>query len=269
MPSYSPYRNRQRTDSLATDTTALDAYRYAALKYSPIQFAKALGFDNLDAWQREVLTSTDKQIILRCSRQAGKSLVASIVALHTALYEPQSLILIVSPSLRQSGEMAKRISTFYEALDRPVPSVQHTALSMWLANGSRIVALPSSEHTIRGFSSVRLVIIDEASRCPIELYGAIRPFLAVSQGRLIMLSTPFGHDPVFYETWEHGEGWKRVMVTANECPRITPEFLASERVALGEWLFNQEYMCEWQSDVAAFFDPDEVDAAFTDEFEPL
>jgi phage terminase large subunit-like protein len=246
-----------------------EALRYTAMRYSPIQFARALGFE-LDPWQKDVVTSTEKQVILRCSRQSGKSLVAQLLALHTALFEPHSLIFIISPSQRQSGEMFKHITTFYEALDRPVPSVQQTALTMMLANGSRIVSLPSSEHTIRGYSAVRLVILDEASRCPPELYGAIRPFLAVSEsGRLIMLSTPLGHDPVFYETWEHGEGWQRVMVTAEQCPRISQDFLASERVALGEWLYLQEYMCEWQSDIASFFNAEEVDNSLSDDVLPL
>ena len=61
-----------------------------------------------------------------------------------------------------------------------------------MANGSRLVALPGREETIRSYSGVRLLILDEASRVPDDLYRAVRPMLAVSHGRLVALSTPFG-----------------------------------------------------------------------------
>lgn len=61
------------------------------------------------------------------------------------------------------------------------------------------------------------------------LYYAIRPMLAVSGGRLMMLSTPHGRRGVFFEAWDHGTEWKRYRVPATECPRISPEFLEEER----------------------------------------
>jgi hypothetical protein len=65
---------------------------------------------------------------------------------------------------------------------------------MTLANGSRIISLPGDEETIRGYSGVRRLIVDEASRVLDPLYFAIRPMRApmraVSQGRMICLSTP-------------------------------------------------------------------------------
>ncbi len=61
--------------------------------------------------------------------------------------------------------------------------VQESQLKIELANGSRILCLPGEEATIRGFSP-NLLVIDEASRVPDDLYRAVRPMLAVSQGRL-------------------------------------------------------------------------------------
>jgi hypothetical protein len=53
------------------------------------------------------------------------------------------------------------------------------------------VGLPGTEATIRGFSAVSLLLVDEAARCSDELYLAIRPMLAVSDGTLWLMSTPF------------------------------------------------------------------------------
>jgi hypothetical protein len=68
---------------------------------------------------------------------------------------------------------------------------------------------------------------------------------AATKGRLILLSTPRGKQGVFYRTWNEGEGWKKVKVTADECPHITKEYLDEERRTMGESWFRQEYCCEF------------------------
>ena len=93
---------------------------------------------------------------------------------------------------------------FYNAVGRPLPALAESALRLELANGSRVVSLPGDEGTVRGFSGVSLLVIDEASRVPDDLYRSVRPMLAVSQGRLVCLSTPFGQRGFFYEYWRAG-----------------------------------------------------------------
>ena len=67
--------------------------------------------------------------------------------------------------------------------------------------------------------------------------------LAVSAGRLILLSSPFGRRGHFYETWENGgPDWMRVKITAHDVPRIDPDWLAAERAAIGIVWFEQEYL---------------------------
>jgi hypothetical protein len=98
-----------------------------------------------------------------------------------------------APALRQSSELLRKVVGFYRALkDEAVPVKNESALRLELRNGSRIVSLPGDETTIRGYSGVRLLVVDEAVRVPDDLYFSIRPMLAVSGGRLVCLSTPFG-----------------------------------------------------------------------------
>jgi Terminase large subunit, T4likevirus-type, N-terminal len=236
---------------------------------NPVVFARRLGFNTLDKWQERLLVSQHKRLIMNVCRQGGKSAMASIIALHTALYTPESLILILSPSLRQSGEIFKTIMGFYQQLNKPIKPIQETALTLKLKNGSRILSLPSKEATVRGFSHVSLIIIDEAARVPDELYISVRPMLAVSDGRIILLSTPFGKAGFFFETWHEGESWERYKATANECPRIDPAFLEQERIALGQWFYRQEYEASFEENEAAFFDYEEIEAALSDEIEPI
>src|SRR6185369_8232844 len=96
------------------------------------------------------------------------------------------------------------------------------------------------EQNVRGFSAVALAIIDEASRVPDSLYNAVSPMLSVSKGKLCVLSTPWGKRGFFHKEWTEGSGWNRVMIRATECPRITPAFLAGEKLSLPDSVFRQE-----------------------------
>ena len=92
-------------------------------------------------------------------------------------------------------------------------------------NGSRIVALPGSERTVRGYAGANLVIIDEASRVDDALIAAVRPMLATSNGKLVALTTPAGKSGWFYNSWTSGSAdWLRTKVYAEQCPRITKNF---------------------------------------------
>src|SRR5690606_7363027 len=132
-------------------------------------------------------------------------------------------------SQRQSAELFRKVTEAYHRLDGAPEPVLESTLRLELKNGSRIVALPGSESTTRGYSGAALVIVDEAARVPDPLIAAVRPTLATSGGRLIALSTPAGRRGWFFQQWEHGEGWRRTRITAEDVPRISPEFLADER----------------------------------------
>jgi phage FluMu gp28-like protein len=195
--------------------------------------------------------------------------MASVLALHRALVEPGSLILILAPAERQAKELFSKVVLSYRTLGHVIPTASYTKLGMELSNGSRIEALPGTEKTVRGFSGVDLLIVDEAARVADELYYAVRPMLAVSGGRLLMLSTPFGKRGVFYEEWSRGSAWERYTVTAEECPRIPSEFLEEERRTLGPWWFAQEYECRFMDTLDQVFATEVIHKAITDEVAPL
>ena len=199
------------------------------------------------AGKRDVLRSGARRLLLNCSRQSGKSTATALLAVHDgALRLPASLVLLLSPTLRQSQELFKKALAIYRDLDRPVPPESETALTLTLENGSRIVSLPGKEQTIRGYSGVSLLAIDEAARVPTDLYLSVRPMLAVSGGRLVALSTPFGRRGWWADAWHGPEAWERVAVPATACPRIDPAFLAEEERTLGPWWYRQEYLLQFR-----------------------
>jgi hypothetical protein len=228
-----------------------------------------LGF-HPDPWQARLLRSPRKQIILNCSRQSGKSTTTAILALHTALYEPAALILLISPSLRQSKELFNKVIVFLRALAPVEVLDEDNKSSCTLANGSRIVSLPSDSKTVRGYSGPRLIIEDEASRVDDEVYGAIRPMLAVGRGKLVLMSTPAGKRGHFCEAWHGvGDGWERIKLLASECPRISLEFLEEEQRTLGPFVYQQEYECAFLDTTTSAFSTALIEAAFTNDFQPF
>lgn len=222
-----------------------------------------------DPWQADVLRSTAPRLLLNNCRQSGKSTTAAMLAVHVATYEPGSLVLLLSPSQRQSAELYRKALTFYRALGRPVAAEAENAMSLTLESGSRIVSLPGSEATVRGYSGVRLLVVDEAARVPDELYAAVRPMLAVSGGRLIAMSTPWGLRGWWATAWHDEPTWDKVRITADQVSRISPAFLEEERRALGSYIFDQEYMGRFADAVEALFGAELIRSAVTPDVAPL
>jgi hypothetical protein len=212
----------------------------------PVRWARErLEFDP-DEVQRDVLGSHAHRLMLNCTRQWGKSTVTAAKALHHALHHERSTVLVASPSERQSGEFLQKACEFAEVLEIRVRGDGRNAVSLKLPNGSRIVGLPDSPKTTRGFSRVSLLILDEAAQVADVTYRSLLPSLAVSDGDLWVISTPFGQRGFFWELWtQGGAGWKRVSVTAAQCPRIRAGFLEEQQRLLGELWFRQEYCCEF------------------------
>lgn len=228
-----------------------------------------------DPWQVEFLLSPSKRRLLNCARQAGKTQAFAALALHTAVWTPRRKVLVVAQRLDSAKElMTDKLGPLYVALkglgDLPARRTNDGVEEYRFSNGSRIVALPSSEGGIRGYSGVHLLILDEGSRIPDPLYRAVRPMLARSGGILVAGSTPFGKRGWFHHSWTQEDSWARWCITADQVPHYEPGFLEEERLALPEAWFAQEYFCEFRETEDCVFRHELVLAATrsSDEEEP-
>jgi hypothetical protein len=161
------------------------------------------------------------------------------------------------------------VTDFRKRLDPDLKLEEDNKTSFELKTGSRVVCLPGSADTVRGFSAPDLIIEDEAAFVDDAFNRAIRPMLAVSQGRLILMSTPNGKRGHFFEAWDSGDEWTRTKVSAQDCPRITQAFLDSERKALGEYFYRQEYECQFVDSAHQLFRSSDIERAISDEVKPL
>lgn len=243
----------------------------APITLDPLAIIRLAGMEP-DPWQTGVLDCEADKVMLLGGRQIGKSLVCSALALRTMILEEGALVLVISPSDRQSGEFVRKAKSFFYSLPRGngIPeATADSALQLHLDNGSRLIGLPDSEGRVRGYSGVKLLFLEEASRVPDQLYHACTPMLAVSKGRQVALSTAFGKMGWYFDAWEKDSTWRKFKVTADQCPRITPAFLASEKRAMPERWFLQEYYCEFLDPEDAVFNREDIEAMEDPTLKPL
>jgi hypothetical protein len=96
-----------------------DAALLPRLREDPSQLLSAAGLEP-DPWQAELLRGQARRLLLLCARQAGKSLTAAALALKAALLQPPALVLLLSPTHRQSGELFRdKVKRLFNGLGRP------------------------------------------------------------------------------------------------------------------------------------------------------
>lgn len=230
--------------------------------------AKTSAID-VDEWQREYIDKAmeTSRIAIAACRQSGKSTVTAGFAAWYMTYNPGVLVLIASKSLRQAAYFIDKIRNSVLFHWEKKHLLEANKLSITLPNGSTAVAIPCQNPDAgRGFSP-QLVILDEAAFAAEELLAVITPSLAATHGALHMISSPNGPAGFFYEAVEGkaSDAFWQMQVTHHQCPRISQEFLAAERLTLGEMRFKQEYLAQFLSPEGAFFGFESLNALFAGE----
>ncbi len=221
----------------------------------------------LDDWQAQACKIRSPGLLLLCGRQTGKSTFASVMALWKVMTEPDTLVLLISPTLRQSSELFRKTMVLYDALDQPKPP-KRSQTELWLPNGSKIFSLPGANpDAIRGFSAPDLIIEDESAFVNDRTFVASRPMLATNaRGRHILLTTPYGKRGHFHELWTSGDPeWQCFKIKSKDCERIATSFLESERRVLSDRAFRQEYECEFLEAANAVFPADLIERLMDDD----
>jgi hypothetical protein len=199
-----------------------------------------------DAIQEQILTETNTRILVLGPRQAGKSTAAAVRVLHQAVHKPDALILLASASGRQSGQILEKTRQMARYMELDLFAAPPKCEGFTLANGASVIALPDNEEKIRCFSAPSLIVVDEAAFASDTLFSALEPMLSVSNGTLMVLSTPNGQTGYFYEKWhQQNSPWTRILGTLEDCPRISEEAITKLRESMSEETFRQEFDCQF------------------------
>lgn len=210
-----------------------------------------------DPWQIDAFTTQATEIALRVGRQAGKTSVLAARSVEE-LHIPESLTICVAPAERQAKIIAREIGRQLKRTDLVITRSTLTELEM--SNGARVVALPSTSDTIRGYPSVSCLIIDECAFLQGEgggedLIAGVLPMLT-EKGQVYFSSTPAGKNNYFARLFldaKPGDGVHRIVVKGTDIPRLKDKVERMRRT-LSATKFRQEIECELLSDGTSYFD---------------
>lgn len=243
----------------------------ALWKLDPVAWCRDVQRWTPDPWQAKFLASDSRRCLLKCCRQAGKSTAVAKRVAHRSRFYPGRFSVCTAPSDRQSLELFTKIrdalSVSGDLEERPEKDNMHELV---LANGSRIICLPSNADTIVGFSSVDDLLADEAALIDDEFFARVEPMIMRSKGSITLMSTPKGQRGHFHKLWIGSDGWERFDVTwrdAVNAGHFNVADLEQYKKEHGEWMFRQEYECEFNSTIDSVFTLEQISACFDDEAE--
>lgn len=250
-----------------------DDLMHAAVQASPaglLTAALLASGSRPDPWQLSVLASPAHRLAVVAARQVGKGSVAAARALHLAAFTPGVLVLVVSASERQARIVLDRIRAMLAHVGAAAAGAEDTQTEIRFRNDSKIIVLPASSTSLRGWTA-HLLLVDEAAYVPRVSWEAIVPTTAATGGEIWCLTSAGSPSGWLYEIVTDTDvfpDWDRHLITAHDVPRIRADFLAAERRRLPRAVFQREYECEFTGAENGLFDPAAVGDAFAPEDRP-
>lgn len=242
---------------------------FEAWRFCPVQMMRDAGFEP-DPHQIEYLECDDPQTLVLWPRQSGKSQTSAVKVLHQAYFDPGDVVILAGEKQKQAQEVYEKAFDLHHILKDKgaVPTVERSGEELEFGNGSRLLALPATVESIRGYAA-KLALIDEAAFTPDNTPAKVVPMLSATGGRLIAASTPNGARGWFYHAWHEGQGWRRLTVTIDKLPRLSEKEIARQKDILTPNQFRQEFLLEWLDGDQQFFSTEVIEAAFDDTIQPL
>ena len=236
--------------------------------------------------QRELLAGLDgreRMHVWAIGRQAGKSTLGAIAAVHSATLRPDldamlprgrtRYALAAAPSEDQSREFVRLCAALIDAspLLAPLATVKADEIRFELASGARtcIRAMPANSRSVRGLSA-SLIVLDEFAHfqdtagpaSDERMFAALEPSTRVfgDLAKVLVISTPYGETGKFHELFTAAESGllpsaRAVRAAVWEIDTALDEaWKDARRAELGEDVFRQEHGAEFVAGGGSFFD---------------
>jgi hypothetical protein len=230
-------------------------------------------------YQKALLADRSPARLVCKSRQVGITAVLALETCHIALHQPGATILWLSKDREAASLALGYAKTALRGLDAKLERDAETFIR--LENGSKVISLPASPATARGFAATA-VYLDEFAHVHYaqEVYQSVEPTVAQG-GRITAISTPAGKANLFFLLWSGQQGgeWSRQTIYWYDCPAYNPDgyrlLAVAERQTVGErgeWYrqmrpkftaqsWAQEFCCDFAGSGAARFRPGDVERA--------
>ena len=216
--------------------------REAAYRVDPaLWMHEVLGITPHD-WQKTFLRAPrGASIAVLTARQVGKTTAAAVGMAHSAMFMPGSLSVIACPAQNQSAEALRKVREM--VLKAGAELTTDNVFKLEIANGSRVLALPGTQDSIRGLTVDAWIVADEAAQLDPAIMAALHPMRTQTHARFAMLSTAWSYTDPFWSVWAGDDpSWIRIAATLDVAPDlIAPEVVERARRQLSEDDFKREY----------------------------
>ena len=205
-------------------------------------------------YQLRLLQTRQRFVVVNKARRTGISTAIAYKALLVALAGKTALL--TSPSERQSYNLMSMIEAFLRSIpNKFLPLLIEDSKSIKrFEGGGTIHSLPNSASQIRGFQG-DFVVMDEAAHflngTDEEVYEAILPSITLG-GSLMVVSTPFGDQNLFYKRWTEKNDYEKILVNWHDCPPLASQIEAVKR-EYDELSFDQEFNNQFRGEVESEF----------------
>lgn len=206
-----------------------------------------------------------KYLVVRFSRQCGKSVIAEILLLEQ-IVRPNTFSAYISPTFSQGQKVYKEI----------VKLLQPTGL-LKSANGSNLEIESiyggvikffsmQSPNAIRGNTVNGLLVLDECAFFPDMLPDGSEPWSSIiypiikanlKRNKVLLISTPKGKRGLLWKSYNNAlnglEGWREVSATIYDDELVSPEEIKNIKESMNEVSFKEEFLVEFLDNSISFF----------------
>ncbi|MGB8430672.1 MAG: terminase family protein, partial [Pseudolabrys sp.] len=150
----------------------MNTAREAAYRVDPALWMQEVLEITPHDWQKSFLRAPlGASILALTARQVGKTTAAAVGMAHSALLMSGSLSVIACPSQHQSAEALRKVREM--VLKAGAELTTDNVFRLELANGSRVLALPGTQESIRGLTVDAWIVADEAAQLDPAIMGAL------------------------------------------------------------------------------------------------
>ncbi|MFZ9334391.1 MAG: phage terminase large subunit [Burkholderiaceae bacterium] len=199
--------------------------------------------------QLRIFRDTARFKVLVCGRRWGKTRLAAVAAVATALRGGR--VWWIAPTYATSMIGYRLTKRLLSGQPWATPRDGDRAIVVPQVGGEVwFKSADAGDGGLRG-EGLDLVIFDEAAYVPEAIWTeAIRPALSDRQGKAIIISTPAGEGDWFHRAHEAGgkrDGWASWQLPSWTNPYLKPEEIEAARADLPSIVFRQEYGAEFVS----------------------
>ncbi len=215
----------------------------------------------LHSAQFGVWTSTTRNKVIVAGRRFGKTFLAVVSLVLTALSHKNAYLWYVSPSYRQSKTIAWRLLKYIVQLIGAEATYNESELKVTFTRTNAVIELKGAdnEDSLRGVGlgcpgtkEVLGLVVDEFA----SIYNnwqvwneVLRPMLSDYRAGVIFIGTPKGKDALF-ELFMLGKSqdtaWESWQFTSYDNPHIDHDDIDQAKKEMPERYFRQEYMASFE-----------------------